>query len=198
MWNPNEGGPSGRRSSTGIKNIDWPPYESVYKKYLNFDLKLKQKNHYRAHKLSFWMNLIPQLHREGSEHVPISHHRFDTNQILETSWKKFKHKAHSPESDLDTPIVMMSPSSERTNSSSNKPLIVTISVGCVFLVLNITVCTVFFCIRHKHRDRNLPDTKILHMSELSSPGTCCTFIPPTAPDPETKDSPPLSTELDPL
>uniref|UniRef100_A0A8D8TAW7 Neuroligin-1 n=1 Tax=Cacopsylla melanoneura TaxID=428564 RepID=A0A8D8TAW7_9HEMI len=191
--NPNEGGTSGgRKSSTGMKNIDWPPYESVYKKYFNFDLKSKAKNHYRAHKLSFWMNLIPQLHREGSEHVPISHHMFDgTNQILETSWKKFKHKAPPP-SEQDTPIVMMSPSSERTNSSSNKPLIVTISVGCVFLVLNITVCTVFFCIRHKHRDRT-PDpakqtkSEILHMSELSSPGTCCTFIPPVPPSQDTKD-----------
>lgn len=39
------------------------------------DNKPKLKNHYRAHRLSFWLNLVPDLHRPGSDEVPLSHHQ---------------------------------------------------------------------------------------------------------------------------
>lgn len=38
------------------------------------DTKPKLKNHYRAHRLSFWLNLVPDLHRQGGDDVPRSHH----------------------------------------------------------------------------------------------------------------------------
>lgn len=38
------------------------------------DTKLKLKTHYRAHRLSFWLNLVPDLHRPGGDDVPRSHH----------------------------------------------------------------------------------------------------------------------------
>lgn len=38
------------------------------------DTKPKLKNHYRAHRLSFWLNLVPDLHRPGGDDVPRSHH----------------------------------------------------------------------------------------------------------------------------
>lgn len=35
------------------------------------------KNHYRGHKLSLWLNLIPQLHMPGDlNELPIRHHHF--------------------------------------------------------------------------------------------------------------------------
>ena len=46
------------------------------------DIKLKMKNHYRAHRLSFWMNLIPDLHKPGSDDVPKSHHLLHLNQVI--------------------------------------------------------------------------------------------------------------------
>lgn len=84
--NPNEpqqevehgGGGSGsaaRQERTRLKNIEWTPYESVHKKYLNLDTKPKLKNHYRAHRLSFWLNLVPDLHKPGNDDVPNSHHQ---------------------------------------------------------------------------------------------------------------------------
>lgn len=39
------------------------------------DIKPKLKNHYRAHRLSFWLNLVPDLHRTGTDDVPYSHHQ---------------------------------------------------------------------------------------------------------------------------
>ncbi|XP_049537594.1 neuroligin-4, Y-linked [Anopheles darlingi] len=62
------------RDRTRFKNIEWTPYESVHKKYLNLDTKPKLKNHYRAHRLSFWLNLVPDLHKPGADDVPGAHH----------------------------------------------------------------------------------------------------------------------------
>lgn len=42
----------------------------------SIDTKLKLKNHYRAHKLSFWLNLVPELHKSGSDDIPSTHHMF--------------------------------------------------------------------------------------------------------------------------
>jgi neuroligin len=48
------------------------------------------KNHYRAHRLSFWLNLIPDLHKPGNDDVPISHHQLendDTNEVIKPTIK---------------------------------------------------------------------------------------------------------------
>jgi hypothetical protein len=35
------------------------------------------RNHYRGHKMSLWLNLIPQLHRPGEgDDVSMRHHHF--------------------------------------------------------------------------------------------------------------------------
>lgn len=39
-------------------------------------MKLKMKNHYRAHSLSVWLRLIPELHRAGMEDVAARHNLF--------------------------------------------------------------------------------------------------------------------------
>ena len=38
--------------------------------------KTEIKNHYRGHKLSMWLNLIPQLHASGDPELPMRHHHF--------------------------------------------------------------------------------------------------------------------------
>ncbi|XP_013148737.1 PREDICTED: neuroligin-4, X-linked isoform X2 [Papilio polytes] len=80
--NPNEAQESdpiraGRQERVRMKNMEWTAYEAVHKKYLNIDIKSKLKNHYRAHRLSFWLNLVPDLHRPGGEDVPLSHHQLE-------------------------------------------------------------------------------------------------------------------------
>ncbi|XP_013181056.1 PREDICTED: neuroligin-4, Y-linked isoform X2 [Papilio xuthus] len=80
--NPNEAQESdpiraGRQERVRMKNMEWTAYEAVHKKYLNIDIKSKLKNHYRAHRLSFWLNLVPDLHRPGGEDVPPSHHQLE-------------------------------------------------------------------------------------------------------------------------
>lgn len=47
------------------------------------DTKPKLKNHYRAHRLSFWLNLIPDLHKPGNDDVPLSHHELENDDVNE-------------------------------------------------------------------------------------------------------------------
>ncbi|XP_022250885.1 neuroligin-3-like [Limulus polyphemus] len=57
-----------------FERIEWPAFENVYQKYLSLGTKPKIRDHYRAHQLSFWNNLIPKLHRSGAGSPP--HHSF--------------------------------------------------------------------------------------------------------------------------
>ncbi|XP_065212948.1 neuroligin-1-like isoform X2 [Planococcus citri] len=133
--NPNDPGPNqeSQRSTlpdrARLKNIEWTPYESVHKKYLSLDTKLKLKNHYRAHKLSFWLNLIPELHKPGSDDVPPSHHQFQPEEIMypQQSFKvssanttntvnKVIARNESFNSTFDLPVVMIASSSSDRNA----------------------------------------------------------------------------------
>ncbi|XP_045453566.1 neuroligin-4, Y-linked [Melitaea cinxia] len=93
--NPNEAQETdpiraGRQERVRMKNIEWTAYEAVHKKYLNIDIKSKLKNHYRAHRLSFWLNLVPDLHRPGGEDVPQSHHQLENeDSSLQPTLKTF-------------------------------------------------------------------------------------------------------------
>ncbi|XP_048481806.1 neuroligin-4, Y-linked [Plutella xylostella] len=92
--NPNEAQESdpiraGRQERVRQKNIEWTAYEAVHKKYLNIDTKSKLKNHYRAHRLSFWLNLVPDLHRPGGDDVPPAHHQLDADDSAQPTLKTF-------------------------------------------------------------------------------------------------------------
>jgi hypothetical protein len=39
-------------------------------------LRPEMRNHYRGHKMSLWLNLIPQLHRPGGDDLNMRHHHF--------------------------------------------------------------------------------------------------------------------------
>lgn len=36
----------------------------------------ERKDHYRGHKMSLWLNLIPQLHTPGDDDLSMRHHHF--------------------------------------------------------------------------------------------------------------------------
>ncbi|KAK3926798.1 Neuroligin-1 [Frankliniella fusca] len=56
------------------RSLEWPPYENLHK-YIVLEPKPRIKSHYRAHRLSFWLHLVPELHRPGGEGVPLGHHQ---------------------------------------------------------------------------------------------------------------------------
>ncbi|XP_044006504.1 neuroligin-1-like isoform X2 [Aphidius gifuensis] len=59
-----------------IRMLTWEQYNPVHQKYLEITKKPSMKNHYRAHQLSVWLRLIPELHRAGMEDVEPRHNLF--------------------------------------------------------------------------------------------------------------------------
>jgi hypothetical protein len=81
------------------------------------DIKSKLKNHYRAHRLSFWLNLVPDLHKPGNDDVPKTHHQLDTN-----------------DEDNNIPVATVKPLNPPANFPTNYSLFTT----QVFSLLNFT------------------------------------------------------------
>lgn len=45
-------------------------------------MKPRMKNHFRAHQLSIWLRLIPELHRAGMEDVIVRHNLFKNHDDM--------------------------------------------------------------------------------------------------------------------
>ncbi|CAH1368932.1 neuroligin-1 [Tenebrio molitor] len=55
----------------------WDTYDTINQLYLELGNRPEMRNHYRGHKMSLWLNLIPQLHRPGEgDDVSMRHHHF--------------------------------------------------------------------------------------------------------------------------
>ncbi|XP_017774770.1 PREDICTED: neuroligin-1-like [Nicrophorus vespilloides] len=165
-----------RQERNRFKNIEWTAYEAVHKKYLNLDTKPKLKNHYRAHRLSFWLNLVPDLHKPGGDDVPRSHHELpdDEPQPKLPSLNPRKLTTIEPPDQKSTQISLNSSavtptidSTERVEelggaSTTTHPvedgfaaystaLSVTIAIGCSLLILNVLIFAGVYYQRDKTR-----------------------------------------------
>ncbi|XP_054288451.1 neuroligin-4, Y-linked-like [Macrosteles quadrilineatus] len=65
-----------------FRTITWDEYDPVHQKYLEISMKPRIKNHYRAHQLSVWLRLVPELHRAGMEDVVARHNLFRNHDDL--------------------------------------------------------------------------------------------------------------------
>ncbi|XP_045515695.1 neuroligin-4, Y-linked-like [Pieris brassicae] len=64
------------RERNKYKSIVWDEYDTLHQKYLEIGMKPRMKNHYRAHQLSVWLRLIPEIHRAGMKDVITKHNLF--------------------------------------------------------------------------------------------------------------------------
>ncbi|XP_023242067.1 neuroligin-4, X-linked-like isoform X1 [Centruroides sculpturatus] len=71
---PTEPDSSPEKTRGRFDRLVWPPYEKIHQRYLMIAMKPKVKDHYHAHRLSFWLHLIPKLHRAGDSSVAPQHH----------------------------------------------------------------------------------------------------------------------------
>ncbi|XP_016844069.1 neuroligin-4, Y-linked isoform X2 [Nasonia vitripennis] len=174
--NPNEGtpepgAPSARPERTKLKNLEWTAYEAVHKKYLSIDIKSKLKNHYRAHRLSFWLNLVPDLHKPGSDDVPRSHHLLDSEQVPPRFIQRLPATTTRPttlESTSERPpnVTSAQPSELAFEESTTPPedgfaaystaLSVTIAIGCSLLILNVLIFAGVYYQRDKNNQHHYP------------------------------------------
>lgn len=78
---PNGAGPL----TTGSDGLPSPPfwdsYDSINQLYLEAGRSTEMRSHYRGHKMSLWLNLLPQLHRPGYE-ISMRHHHLSESPSL--------------------------------------------------------------------------------------------------------------------
>lgn len=72
------------RNKNRFARVVWPQFEHVHQKYLSIDTRPKVRHHYRAHKLSVWLRLIPEIHRAGAGTSSLQHHLLDRHDDPET------------------------------------------------------------------------------------------------------------------
>lgn len=143
------------------------------------DMKPKLKNHYRAHRLSFWLNLVPDLHKPGGDDVPLSHHQLPDDdppapklpslnpRKLPTNEAPIDPSKTTISSNVST-LATANPadSTERMEelgpSTTSHPvedgfaaystaLSVTIAIGCSLLILNVLIFAGVYYQRDKTR-----------------------------------------------
>ncbi|EDX00131.2 uncharacterized protein Dyak_GE11163 [Drosophila yakuba] len=66
-----------------FRSITWENYDPLHQKYLEIGMKPRIKNHFRAHQLSIWLRLIPELHRAGMEDVIARHNLFRNHDDMD-------------------------------------------------------------------------------------------------------------------
>ncbi|XP_011500600.1 PREDICTED: neuroligin-1 [Ceratosolen solmsi marchali] len=59
----------------------WDSYDSINQLYLEAGRSTEMHSHYRGHKMSLWLNLLPQLHRPGYE-ISMRHHHLAESPAL--------------------------------------------------------------------------------------------------------------------
>ncbi|GIY50458.1 neuroligin-4, X-linked [Caerostris darwini] len=150
---PNLSPPEGEGQSDNLRGrfekVTWPVYDPVHQKYLSISMKPRVRDHYHAHRLSYWLNLIPRLHSSGgAEPFPSTVPSFDNGNLNELELKN--------ESKTDANISLKIDSKEnekvsnRDNGNSSQSagipqnfystaLIITVAVGCTLLVLNVVI-----------------------------------------------------------
>ncbi|XP_076751901.1 neuroligin-1 [Xylocopa sonorina] len=61
----------------------WDSYDSINQLYLEAGRRTEMRSHYRGHKMSLWLNLLPQLHRPGYEISMRHHHLAESPSLYE-------------------------------------------------------------------------------------------------------------------
>lgn len=72
------------REKGKFEKLTWPLYNSVHQQHLSIGTKPKIRDHYHAHRLSFWLHLIPKLHDPSDTDVPLEHHLLEDHNNLDT------------------------------------------------------------------------------------------------------------------
>ncbi|XP_023233121.1 neuroligin-4, Y-linked-like [Centruroides sculpturatus] len=70
-----------------LERSTWPPYEPLHQKYLTIGMKPKVRDHYHAHRLSFWNHLFPKLDRLGK--TDYHHQTGDDHDVYDVMSRKF-------------------------------------------------------------------------------------------------------------
>ncbi|XP_051158312.1 neuroligin-1-like isoform X1 [Leptopilina boulardi] len=70
-------------NNTSTSQPFWDSYDAINQLYLEAGRITEIRSHYRGHKMSLWLNLLPQLHRPGYEVSMRHHHLLESASLYE-------------------------------------------------------------------------------------------------------------------
>nr|XP_014282312.1 neuroligin-4, X-linked-like [Halyomorpha halys] len=120
-------GPIQSHGETDKKLPFWDTYDSINQLYLQLGVEAEVKNHYRGHKMSLWLNLIPQLHQPGLEELSMRHHHFQEEGA------QYYDGSVRPQSLQRPPVATPPPTtttSTTTTSTTSRPEVEQTSTDC--------------------------------------------------------------------
>ncbi|XP_034824591.1 neuroligin-1-like isoform X2 [Maniola hyperantus] len=166
------------------EGVTWPQYDLNTQQYLSIGSKLRLKSHYRGHKLSLWLQLVPQLHRPGASP---QHHRLRAPRPDMFAGEIFPELYTTPSLEEDESTEDQEPEVEECEPSpSARPALsalpapqpspkedslttmdsqyysytvalgVTVGAGCFLLALNLLVFAGIYLQRGKRRTHRRP------------------------------------------
>ncbi|KAG8191528.1 hypothetical protein JTE90_019592 [Oedothorax gibbosus] len=144
-----------------FERVVWPEFTANHQKYLSISPKPKVKDHYNAHKLSYWLNLIPKLNAVDNttteqHHMLDDHHNKSSyDGCVRDLYKNVQQVSNVQESSGNGSRDGNSSLSSTSNSTGVQvygldqgthlsALGLTIAVGCSLLMLNAVVFAAIF------------------------------------------------------
>ncbi|XP_076348081.1 neuroligin-4, X-linked-like isoform X1 [Tachypleus tridentatus] len=107
--------------SPKLNRFEWQRYDSSYQKHITIGMKSRVRDHYHAHQLSFWLNLLPALNRAGSEDIHGEHHRLhDYNNP--SSYDGIIRSHHSSSTQVVTTVSFTREDSVATETSESSSI----------------------------------------------------------------------------
>lgn len=114
--------------------------------------------------MSFWLNLVPDLHKPGTDDVPRSHHLLDSEQVpprfiqrIPTTMRPTTHevttvRVHNTSTMSSSELAFEETTSQPEDgfAAYSTALSVTIAIGCSLLILNVLI----FAGVYYQRDKN--------------------------------------------
>ncbi|CAM1330712.1 Ces3 (predicted) [Pycnogonum litorale] len=163
--NSNHHRPSSRSNKFG--KLVWPRYDVMHQKYLNVNIRPRIRDHYRAHKLSIWLNLIPQLEQIPIERVTTAENRTSSSSYdVRIPWRVAAFTESSPvdvasttetsdqlenETSIDRTGTKNDGGDDDDDVNYSTALSLTIIVGCSLLVLNVLSFAAMYYQQRKFR-----------------------------------------------
>lgn len=102
-------------------------------------MKPRIKNHFRAHQLSIWLRLIPELHRAGMEDVISRHNLFKNHDDMDLYDGPVKLDKVSRFSFLDDSLKQ-----RRGNGTNNEYSLFNVNGKCIFM--HVQLLALFSCL----------------------------------------------------
>ncbi|KAI1295610.1 Neuroligin-4, X-linked [Halotydeus destructor] len=106
-------------TATRADKLEWPQYDEERQQYLSITSKPRIKDHYHAHRLSYWLNLLPKLHSAGSSSNSEHHLLEDHDNLMTYEGRVRPKQSHSARKMAAGEVALLPMASQHASKNSS-------------------------------------------------------------------------------